>query len=779
MSSTLPDGPGAPGPDTTQPGDSPTGGATTAPQTGGRARLARGERVGRYLVHELIGSGGGGEVYEAHDATLDRKVALKVVPSTDADPARDQMLREARALARFAHPNVVAVHDVGEAGGRAWIAMELAQGERLEEWLRQPGLAWHDVVRVFAEAARGLAAVHRAGLVHRDFKPANVIVRSDGRVQLIDFGIARPDAGPARDARPLAVLVSGTPGYMAPEQMRGELPDARSDQFSFCAALWEALQGALPFGHSLDTAQLVRIERQEYARPAAALAAPAPVLAAVRKGLQYAPKDRYRSMDELARALGRNLPLDRRAWVGVVLVSLLAATTIAFLYLWSVRAPASCAGELRAATDLWRGDRRARLEATLHRGTLGAIDARAQELVDATREACTGPERLAERACLQRRRRELDVLLGSLGGGRLGVDQATLAVTSLPSPRDCLEVAAVASTDRLSACQRTLLDASGDWATGRWERAAARALDAQACARKLGDPALAATALRLEGAVAERTGDLATAERRYDAAAREALRAPGEPLAQAWAALARVQGLRRGDRDAASQLLDWAEAVPVPAASPGGARARVLLLRALLGPPVDGGAVDGAVARAAEAWGDDPSSADMRQATGAWAGPAALDRALEAFERAATGGDGPCGALLELADAALYWRAPPPAGARLLALAERRLPPGGTEATLARAWFAGVARELGAHAEALDLLRRLARDLEPTGPWVRAFVQLELSRAFSATGRPEDARVAAGRALQDASREPGLAWLAAQAKALAEPAPVPKNPRRR
>jgi serine/threonine protein kinase len=202
-------------------------------------------------VLDRIGAGGMGVVYAAYDPELDRRVALKLLRpdrfGSDADRLR--LLREAQALARLADPHVVSVYDTGTFGDRVFVAVELVEGETLRQWLgglRAAPRSWREVLARFLPAGRGLAAAHAAGLVHRDFKPENVLLGRDGRVRVADFGLAEaaPEPGGKLAALPAEWgLVLGTPAYMAPEQLRGIAVDARSDQFSFCVALFEALYG--------------------------------------------------------------------------------------------------------------------------------------------------------------------------------------------------------------------------------------------------------------------------------------------------------------------------------------------------------------------------------------------------------------------------------------------------------------------------------------------------------------------------------------------------------
>ncbi len=212
--------------------------------------------------------GGMGVVYAAHDSELDRRVAIKLLrrdASTAADVSRARLMREAQAMARLSHANVIDIYEIGSFGEHLFVVMELIDGVTLREWLRLAPRSWREIVRVFVAAGDGLAAAHRAGIVHRDFKPDNVLISTSGRICVTDFGLARINAheveasvsspvGP-RDSELAAApdhtyagRLVGTPAYMAPEQMRGEPTDARADVFAFCAALYEALYGVRPYG---------------------------------------------------------------------------------------------------------------------------------------------------------------------------------------------------------------------------------------------------------------------------------------------------------------------------------------------------------------------------------------------------------------------------------------------------------------------------------------------------------------------------------------------------
>ncbi|MBX7077531.1 MAG: serine/threonine protein kinase, partial [Nannocystaceae bacterium] len=222
----------------------------TAPRDSDPLLPVRGTEIGRYVVLDVLGRGGMGTVFAAWDPELDRKVALKLLRSDRVARPEDQrrLLREAQALAKLAHPHVVAVHDTGTLDGEVYVAMEFVDGASLRQWQRVAPRSWRELLRIYLQAGLGLAAAHDVGLVHRDFKPDNVLVGNDGRARVADFGLARSgeaegEPATARDSGESSDF-AGTPGYMAPEQRRGDPVDARADQFAFCRALHEALVGA-------------------------------------------------------------------------------------------------------------------------------------------------------------------------------------------------------------------------------------------------------------------------------------------------------------------------------------------------------------------------------------------------------------------------------------------------------------------------------------------------------------------------------------------------------
>jgi WD40 repeat protein len=287
-------------------------------------------KIGRYRVLERRGEGAMGVVYAAIDERLGRKLAIKLLhPHFAGDPTgRARLLREAQAMARLRHENVVLIYDVGTHGAdeeQVFIAMELVEGCNLDAWLKQAPRSPGERLAVFLQAGRALAAAHRAGVLHRDFKPENVLVDAAGRARVLDFGLARalaspvPGEGDLEDSlsEPLTRTGSilGTPAYMAPEQLRGDPVDARADQFSFCVALYEALYSARPF------ASVARFEPLRITPVPRDSRVPAAVRKALLRGLAEDPAARFPDMDALLAALGPPA-VARRSWIaGLLLVA--------------------------------------------------------------------------------------------------------------------------------------------------------------------------------------------------------------------------------------------------------------------------------------------------------------------------------------------------------------------------------------------------------------------------------------------------------------------------
>jgi len=461
-------------------GEGPTGEVTQVRPAPTAVMRRRGDLIGRYVVLTPIGEGGMGLVYLAYDPELDRKVALKLLrPGGAGHGSAARLLREAQALARLADPNVVAVYDVGTCDDQVFVAMEFIPGATLSTWLKEQPRSQPEILAVFAAVGRGLAAAHRAGLVHRDLKPANIMIGVDGRARVMDFGLARgagdTDEVDLEDAlatprdRMLAAeltrgaAVLGTPAYMAPEQWQRLTADARSDQFSFCVALWEALCGQRPFqGPGLaGLSEAVLLGRRQ--RPPDRARLPPWLRALLERGLAVAPEDRFPAMDALLVALdaGRRRGRRRRAWVpALALAALLAAGLGAAA--WSRhRQHLACAAE--AATlerDVWTAPTRTWLRDLLQRFDrdgeavlarwgdphVAAWRAARTELCELAADTDLAPEQLARaRDCLDDAADRLAAVLEALrrSGTQSGL-RVVPALAGLPAPGNCVDPRALA-----------------------------------------------------------------------------------------------------------------------------------------------------------------------------------------------------------------------------------------------------------------------------------------------------------------------------------------------
>ena len=317
----------------------------------GPDRFRPGRAVGRYQVLEELAHGAMGVVYAAYDPKLDRKVALKLLLSDQAELAPERqarLLREAQAMARLSHPNVLAVHDVGIFDGQVFVTIEYVEGVTLEQWLCSEPRSWQDIVAVFAQAGGGLTALHAAGIVHRDFKPSNVLVDHNDQVKVVDLGLAHASRSPDEPATtsegsepPLPALedsqwtslvacsgsqglsqslstagvLVGTPAYMSPEQHVAAKTDPRSDQFSFCVALFEALYGVRPFpGDTLDALSSA-VANGSVSNPPSSRDVPGWVRPILDKGLSVEPAARHAGMADLLALLRRDPRAARHRWL--------------------------------------------------------------------------------------------------------------------------------------------------------------------------------------------------------------------------------------------------------------------------------------------------------------------------------------------------------------------------------------------------------------------------------------------------------------------------------
>ncbi len=438
-----------------------------------------GHRFSRFALLERLGAGAMGVVYAAYDPQLDRRVALKVLTTEHDDPStRARLLVEAQAMARLSHPNVVTIFDVGSTEQTVFIAMELVDGPTLRAWTAATPRSWREVRNVCVEAGRGLMAAHAAGLVHRDYKPDNVIVGTD-RTRVGDFGLATAAAMPTAPAAPVVSVelasleqpltatgrVVGTPAYMSPEQLRGERPTAASDQFSFCVATFEALFGARPFVATNVAELTTAVEAGRIATPTAGIA-PSWVLDALRRGLSPEPSDRFPSMERLLDALQR----DRRARTGAKIagVASLVVATSAGAYWMGVSTPppseSRCDGAATEIAEIWDPARAQALVETLatvqpdYGGALGtsvvaSVDTWTGGWVEHHTQACqatvqrtqTDAQLDARMACLSGHKRDLAALVDQwFASPTSSLELMPQAVAQLPDVGACADVVTLA-----------------------------------------------------------------------------------------------------------------------------------------------------------------------------------------------------------------------------------------------------------------------------------------------------------------------------------------------
>ena len=451
--------------------------------------LPPGSAIGRYRTLECVGIGGMGVVYSAYDPQLDRRVALKLLIEGDdrnRDRKRARLLREAQSMAKLTHPNVITVHDVGVWHGQVFVAMEFVEGGTLKSWIRDRDRSWPEIRETMLAAGRGLAAAHAAGLVHRDFKPDNVLIGNDGRVRVTDFGLARwedgasstgqryPSASDAsgsleEDEGVFSAEVSltrtgalvGTPAYMAPELYKHEVADAASDQFAFCVALYEAIYRVRPFeGRTLAELATAVVSGDAIEFPSQ-ISVPRHVRNALRRGLSRKREERHPSMAALLAALERR---GVRRW-RTAAVTLVPLTVVGIAAWTSNRAGSGgqgCEESGAAMASVWSDARRERIRLAFEASAAPLAEAGSVALVSGVdefaetwkataRATCEAGEAggretfvaLSER-CLAQTRIALDVALGSFED----VDEGDIArsagfVSSIA--RDCADEASLLS----------------------------------------------------------------------------------------------------------------------------------------------------------------------------------------------------------------------------------------------------------------------------------------------------------------------------------------------
>ena len=649
--------------------------------------LPRGTSIGRYILIDVVGHGGMGVVYRAYDPELDRRIAIKLVREDRRGTSR--LLEEAQALARVSHPNVVAVHDVGTFGDQVFIAMELVEGQTVYHWRAKAKPSRAQLLEVFLAAGRGLAAAHKAGIVHRDFKPSNVIVGDDGRVRVADFGLARAgdptpgDRTPPRpgtpaptptpheqpgdtlDTRPIAMSfggspiataasteserdltsptvddrppgaardgdddeaddpstslprviasrVMGTPSYMAPEQRRTGVYDARVDQYAFGVALYETLYNERPFAGANDGDLALNALAERVRPPPRGTDVPAHLRRTLLRALRADPLDRFPSMDALLDELSRDPARTRRralAAVGAVLLVGLAAWGLASRH----AAADPCSDPGAALAGAWDDDVAARVDKAL-RATgrpyapalatrvAAALGARADVWTRVRHDACVAhadgdaSDDLLDRqtACLDRRAAELRALTEALARGPDPdvLDHALDAVAALPGAAACADRDALLAIPppadpearrRVAALRAELAKVDAAVLTGAYVHANERAKTLVDDARRLGYEPAIAEALLSAGTIARRASAFAAAETYLGEAVQRAAAAhDDEVAAQAWVELVDVVGFRLARPVEGAALAKAADAAVARSSAGTELRARLYDVEALL-----------------------------------------------------------------------------------------------------------------------------------------------------------------------------------------------------
>ena len=566
--------------------------------------------IGRFTVLKRLGSGGMGVVYAAYDPDLDRKVALKVlrtrVGQMRRETGRARLLREAQAMAKLSHPNVVAIYDVGTLDDQVFLAMEFVRGMTLTKWMQAEKRAWREVLAVFVQAGRGLAAAHRAGIIHRDFKPDNVLIDGEGRVRVVDFGLARADGGSGMFARPDTYAnaiksmsgssmldmritrtggMTGTPAYMAPEQYLGQPTDGRTDQFSFCVALFEGLYGLRPFiGERVAIVREAVLSGQIQDVPKDS-DVPAWLRKILGHGLAVLPGERYRGMDDLLARLSDDPRPTARRWLAIAGACGLAGLVALAARELGREAPAEPSPVLAlcdpdaALVDVWNPTRNKAVAAAFVRSRVpaaesiarrvgGVLDAHVRVWREQLAATCAPIKDEAGRvaagpqlACLGRQLAGVQELSAALIQAEPRTVQLALrAAWALPAPGRCKpptsatpELRGAAKGSPVAQDLRIVLERAGVRGNlGDAAGALVQVAQVVEVARQAEDLPLQAEALTRQASLERATGDPAAAERSLWAALAAAEAGHDDELQIAsMTLLLEVLGERGHDEDAA------------------------------------------------------------------------------------------------------------------------------------------------------------------------------------------------------------------------------------
>jgi tetratricopeptide (TPR) repeat protein len=548
--------PPAPAPTLTQT-EAVVDGAPAARQSA----VTPGMTLGRYRLRERIGEGGMGVVFAAYDPELDRTVAVKVLhPGLGGAGSRgeERLRREGQTMARMAHPNVIRVYDVGVQGDIVFVAMEYIAGGTLKSWLADAPRSADTILAAFAQAARGLAAAHDADLVHRDFKPSNVLVSDDGRVLVTDFGVARasidppshqgdaPGVDPLGHTMTRAGSLVGTPAYMAPEQLQGRPVDGRADQFSFCVALWRALYGKAPYAGESWSELAKSTAVGKLVEPPASARVPGHVRAALERGLQPDPERRFLSVGALLQALDPDRRHRRRVRAIIAFGALAAVATVVAIGVERMRAD-PCAVDVDRFAGVWDADARTAVHSAFaatsapyaeasFSETARQLDARRAAWETMRRQSCEATRVRKEQSdsmldaratCLERSFADVAAFIGVLRhADATAVRGAAQAAASVGDVGPCSDVTALGrraplpadATRRraISALETELASVRARVAAGQYQHADADANRLVDGARVTGYAPVLADALTVAGEVQDKLVHSQAAEKLFE-----------------------------------------------------------------------------------------------------------------------------------------------------------------------------------------------------------------------------------------------------------------------
>ena len=564
-------------------------------------------KIGRFVVLRKLGEGGMGVVYSAYDEQLERKVAIKLLRGEfrgqQHSVGQARLLREAQSMAKLSHPNVAQVYEVDRFGEAVFIAMEFISGGSMKEWLQREERPWRTVLAAYLQAGQGLAAAHRAGIVHRDFKPDNVLVGEDGRVRVVDFGLARHDDA---EEAPLTSETSasrsdltqvgsfiGTPAYMAPEQLLREPADALSDQFSFCVALFEGLYGYRPFKGATTPEISKAVLQDERLDPPRDTEVPGWVHSALVRGLSIEPARRFATIDALLQILSADPDRARRRRLGiaaaVAAVVLFASAGGYAAYAIQARNAATCSAAREQLAGVWDNPVAARVRGALsatgvaYAGDVAArVDQRlaayADAWVDMRTAACESHQRGEQSdslydlrmTCLDGRKTSLRALVDVLSAADAAVlEKAVQAADQLPPLSRCADTRALlaqspppddpAVARAVDDLRTRLAGARAKFDVGQYKATRAAVEPLRAEAEGLGHAPTLAAVLHLAGQVDDALGEYAQAEQTLLHAAATADRA-GDDDTRAFATidLVRVVGVRQARFDEGLHLAELA-----------------------------------------------------------------------------------------------------------------------------------------------------------------------------------------------------------------------------